>query len=212
VPVDGNDTSVTAEGLAYVRSTAARSVPSIQFNQSIRNFAGVRAVGDTGDFILQESAPHFIDLAGICSPGLTAAPAIAEEAAELLRQGGLPLDPKPNFHCQRRRLRFAELSPEERAALVSQDPAYGRVICRCETITEGEILACLRSPIPPRSVDGVKRRVNAGMGRCQGGFCAPRVVDLLCRELHLSPGQIVQDRSGSWLLAQETKKGGEDHV
>jgi glycerol-3-phosphate dehydrogenase len=212
VPVVGNDTSVTADGLAYVRQTAMRSVPSIQFNRSIRNFAGVRATGDTGDFIIRESAPHFLDLAGICSPGLSAAPAIAEYAAELLAQAGLTLEAKDDFVCARRRVRFKELSQSERAALVAQDPAYGRVICRCETVTEGEILACLKGPIPPRSVDGVKRRVNAGMGRCQGGFCGPRVVELLCRELHLSPGDIVQERSGSWLLAEETKRGGVRHV
>jgi glycerol-3-phosphate dehydrogenase len=187
-------------------------MPSIQNNQSIRNIAGVRATGDTGDFIIRESAPHFLDLAGICSPGLSAAPAIAEYAAQLLAQAGLALERKDDFVCARRRVRFKELSRSQREALVAQDPAYGRVICRCETVTEGEILACLKGPIPPRSVDGVKRRVNAGMGRCQGGFCSPRVVELLCRELHLSPGDIVQERSASWLLAEETKRGGVRHV
>jgi glycerol-3-phosphate dehydrogenase len=212
VPVVGDDTSVTADGLRYVRQTALKSVPSIQFNQSIRNFAGVRATGDTGDFIIRESAPHFIDLAGICSPGLSAAPAIAEYAAELLSQSGLTLEPKPDFVCTRHRTRFKDLSPSDRAALVEQDPAFGRVICRCETVTEGEILESLQGPIPPRSIDGVKRRVNAGMGRCQGGFCAPRVVELLCRELGLTPGDMVQDRAPSWLLAGETKTGGARHV
>jgi glycerol-3-phosphate dehydrogenase len=212
VPVVGDDTSVTADGLRYVRETALKSVPSIQFNQSIRNFAGVRATGDTGDFIIQLSAPHFLDLAGICSPGLSAALAIAEYGAELLSQSGLVLTPKPNFICTRRRTRFKDLSPADRAALVAKDPAFGRVICRCETVTEGEILEALRSPIPPRSIDGVKRRVNAGMGRCQGGFCAPRVVELLCRELNLSPGDMVQDRAPSWLLSNQTKTGGERHV
>jgi glycerol-3-phosphate dehydrogenase len=212
VPVEGNDTAVTAEGLGYTRETAVKSVPSIQFNQSIRNFAGVRAVSDRGDFIIEESAPHFVDLAGICSPGLSAAPAIAEYAAELLGRAGLPLEPKADFVCTRRRTRFKDLSPTERAALVERGPAFGRVICRCETVTEGEILEALRSPIPPCSVDGVKRRVNAGMGRCQGGFCGPRVVELLCRELGLSPGEMVQDRAGSWLLAEETKRGGTHRV
>ncbi len=210
VPVAGEDTSVTADGLAYVRRTAAKSVPSIQFNQSIRNFAGVRATGDTGDFILEETAPHFIELAGICSPGLSAAPAIGEYAAGLLAQSGLVLEKKERFVCQRRRTRFKELPPEQRAALVEREPAYGRVICRCETVTEGEILEALRGPIPPRSVDGVKRRVNAGMGRCQGGFCGPRVVEILSRELGVSPGEIVQDRAGTWLLACETKGGQAD--
>ena len=206
-PVEGNDTATTGDGLHFVRETAQRSVPSVNFRESIRNFAGVRATTDRGDFILEESAPGFFDLAGICSPGLSAAPAIGEYAVELLAKAGLALEQKENFACERHRTRFKELSPDERAALVEREPAFGRVICRCETVTEGEILEALHSPIPPVSVDGVKRRVNAGMGRCQGGFCGPRVVDILARELHKSPGEIVQNQAGSWLLDRETKGG-----
>lgn len=208
--VEGNDTATTGSGLRYVQKTAGRSVPSINFRESIRNFAGVRSNTDRGDFIIERSAPHFIDLAGICSPGLSAAPAIGEYAAQLLAKDGLALEKKDAFVCERHRTRFKELSPEERAALVEREPAYGRVICRCETVTEGEILEALHGPIPPVSVDGVKRRVNAGMGRCQGGFCGPRVVDILARELHKSPGEIVQDQAGSWLLNRETKGGTAD--
>ena len=209
-PVEGNDTATDAAGMAYVRETALRSVPSVDFRASIRNFAGVRAKAGS-DFILQEAegAPGFLDLAGICSPGLSAAAAIGEYAAELLERAGLELVKKDTFTVKRRRTRFKELSPAERAALVERDPAYGRVICRCETVTEGEILEAIRGPIPPRSVDGVKRRVNAGMGRCQGGFCGPRVVELLCRELELSHTEITQDQAGSWLLCRETKGGGD---
>ena len=206
-PVTGDDTSNTSSGLAYVRETALRSVPSVDFRASIRNFAGVRATADTGDFIIQEAAPHFLDLAGICSPGLSAAPAIGEYAVELLGQSGLALERKADFQASRKRVRFRELPPEEKARLVAEHPAYGRVICRCETITEGEILDALAGPIPPRSVDGVKRRAGAGLGRCQGGFCGPRVVELLAREQGRSPGDIPQDRAGSWLLACETKGG-----
>ena len=206
-PVEGNDTATTADGLEFVRTTAAKSVPRIAFGQSIRNFAGVRAHGaEVNDFILQEQE-GFVDAAGICSPGLSAAPAIAEYLVELLREAGLELVPKEDFVCQRRRVRFKELSPEQRAELVRQDPAYGRVICRCETITEGEILEAMKGLIPPRSVDGVKRRVNAGMGRCQGGFCGPRVVEILARELDLTPQQVQQDQKGTWLLWGETKGG-----
>lgn len=214
-PSEGHDTATTGDGLRFVRETAQKSVPSVNFRESIRNFAGVRASTDRGDFILEESAPGFIDLAGICSPGLSAAPAVGEYAVELLRKAGLALEKKDTFVCERRRTRFKELPPQERAALVEREPAFGRVICRCETITEGEILEALHGPIPPASVDGVKRRVNAGMGRCQGGFCGPRVVDILARELHKSPGEIVQDQAGSWLLDRETKtppEGGMSHV
>ncbi len=207
--VTGEDVATTGAGLAFVRETAGRSVPSIRFRESIRNFAGVRAHGTGGDFILEEAegAPGFIDLAGICSPGLSAAPAIGEYAAGLLAKAGLGLEEKEKFICSRRRVRFNVLPPEEKAKLVEAEPAYGRVICRCETVTEGEILAALKTPIPPRSGDGVTRRVGAGMGRCQGGFCGPRVVELLARELGVKPDRIVQDRAGSWLLAGETKGG-----
>lgn len=206
-PVEGDDVSTTADGLAFVRDTALKSVPSVNFRESIRNFAGVRSSTDRGDFIIELAAPHFLDLAGICSPGLTAAPAIAEYAAQLLAGDGLALAEKKDFICHRRRTRFHDLSPQEKAKLVEREPAYGRVICRCETVTEGEILEALRSPIPPRSVDGVKRRVGAGMGRCQGGFCGPRVVEILARELGVTPDHIVQDKAGSWLLASQTKGG-----
>lgn len=205
-PVEGSDTATTAEGLAFVRGKAQRSVPTVAFAQSIRNFAGVRAHGDTGDFILLER-DGFVDAAGICSPGLSAAPAIAEYVAGLLRGAGLALEEKEDFICERRRIRFHDLGPKQRAALVQQDPSYGRVICRCETVTEGEILQAIHSVIPPCSVDGVKRRVSAGMGRCQGGFCGPRVVELLARERGVSPDQILQDKAGTWLLCGETKGG-----
>ena len=206
-PVEGDDTSTTSAGLAFVRETALRSVPSVDFRTSIRNFAGVRASTGAKDFIIELSAPHFLDLAGICSPGLSAAPAIGEYAVELLGQAGLALERKADFQASRKRIRFREMSPEEKAKLVAEHPAYGRVICRCETVTEGEILDALAGPIPPRSVDGVKRRAGAGLGRCQGGFCGPRVVELLAREQHCSPGDIPQERAGSWLLVRETKGG-----
>lgn len=208
-PVTGDDTATTAAGLDFVRETARKSVPSIDFRSDIRSFAGVRAVADTGDFIVAEAegAPGFFDLAGICSPGLSAAPAIGEYAASLLSDKGLTLTPKTNFSCTRKRVCFHTMTPEGRAALVAERPDYGRVVCRCESVTEGEIVDALRGPIPPLSVDGVKRRVNAGMGRCQGGFCSPRVVELLCRELGLDLLEVVQDRAGSWLLDRETKGG-----
>ena len=204
-PVEGQNIATTAAGLSFVREKAFKSVPSIQFNQSIRNFAGVRSAADTGDFIISWAAPGFLDLAGICSPGLSAAPAVAEYAAGLLGEAGLPLEKKSDFVCERHRTCFKELSVGEREELVKKDPAFGRVICRCETVTEGEILEALRGPIPPCSIDGVKRRVGAGMGRCQGGFCGPRVLEILTRELGLSPRDVLQDREGTWVLSRETK-------
>ena len=196
---DPDDTATTAEVLSMVRRRARRAIPSVDLRQCIRNFAGVRANSDRDDFIIEEK-DGFVDLAGIKSPGLTAAPAIACYAMDLLEKAGLAMEKKENFIDARRHIRFAECSEEERARLVKENPAYGRVICRCNTITEGEILDALHSPVPPVSVDGVKRRAGTGMGRCQGGFCGPRVVDILARELHKSPTEILQDADGSVIL------------
>ena len=196
---DPDDTATTAEVLSTVRRRARRAVPSVDLRQCIRNFAGVRANSDRDDFIIEEK-DGFVDLAGIKSPGLTASPAIACYAVDLLEKAGLAMEKKESFVDARRHIRFAECSQEERARLVKENPAYGRVICRCNTITEGEILDALHSPVPPVSVDGVKRRAGTGMGRCQGGFCGPRVVDILARELHKSPAEILQDADGSVIL------------
>ena len=212
-PVEGNDTSCTSSGLEFVKATAQRSVPSINFGESIRSFAGVRANLDVDDFIIGEEpeAPGWIDLAGMKSPGLSAAPAVAEEAVAILQQRGVLGAEKADYKDGRRHIRFKELSAEEKAALVREQPAYGRVICRCETITEGEILAALHSEVPANTIDGVKRRAGAGMGRCQGGFCGPRVLELISRELGMSPMDILQDKNGSNVLVSETKVGGKSN-
>ncbi|MBO7385292.1 MAG: (2Fe-2S)-binding protein, partial [Clostridia bacterium] len=108
----------------------------------------------------------------------------------------------------RKKLRFKELPEDEKRAAIAKNPLYGRVICRCETITEGEIVDAIHSPIPPVSVDGIKRRAGTGMGRCQGGFCGPRVLEILARELKIDPKQVLKDQAGSYILADETKTGG----
>lgn len=205
---DNGDVSNTAEGMEFVRRAALRSVPSLSFRDNIRNFAGLRAVCDQDDFVIRIAAPGFLDLAGIKSPGLSAAPAIAEYALKLLRGEGLETQEKADWDGTRKKIRFRDLGAEEKNLMIRENPAYGRVVCRCETITEGEILDALNSPIPPCSVDGVKRRAGNGMGRCQGGFCGLRVLDIMARENHVVPEEILQDNDGSWILAGETKKGG----
>ena len=199
----------TLAGLDEVAAVSRKSVPGVDLRQSIRNFSGVRAETSEPDFIIRpaKAMPRMLHVAGIKSPGLSSAPAIAEYAAELLAEMGVTLTEKPDWDGKRSQVRFKELSAEEKAALVARDPRYGRVICRCETITEGEILDAIHSPIPPCSVDGVKRRAGAGMGRCQGGFCGPRVLDILSRELKCSPLDILQDGDGTVILTAETKGG-----
>ncbi|MDT2673671.1 NAD(P)/FAD-dependent oxidoreductase [Enterococcus dongliensis] len=204
----GKDTGNTITGLKTVVDLAKKSVPDLNLRQSIRNFSGVRANSSAGDFVLQEAAPGFIDLAGIKSPGLTSAPAIAVYAIELLeKSAGRTFEQKEVHIDSREKIVFQELNFKEKNELISKNNSYGRVICRCETVTEGEIQTAAQSPIPPVSVDGVKRRCNAGMGRCQGGFCGPRVVDILADELNVSPLTILQDREGSNILVEATKGG-----
>ena len=211
---DRLDLGNTAAGMAEVRAKAARSVPGVEWRQNIRNFAGLRANTTRSDFIIEESKayPGFIDLAGIKSPGLSSAPAIAKMAAEMLKADGLVLEPDPDFVDKREHIVFKELSAEEKNELIRRDPRYGRVVCRCETITEGEIVAALHSPIPPRSINGVKRRCNAGMGRCQGGFCGPRVQEIIARELGIDQAEVLLEQAGSTILTGRTKTGGNTNV
>ncbi len=207
---DADNCGVTASGLAYIADAAKRSVPGLKLSANIRNFAGVRANSDRDEFRIERSEryPRLIDLAGMKSPGLSAAPAVALYVLTLLQDTGLALDEKPQYCDRRSKIRFSELTDAERTALIQQEPAYGRVICRCQTVTEGEILAALHSPIPPRSINAVKRRTGAGMGRCQGGFCSPRVHELIARELGIDPLAICLEDNGSELLVGETKTGG----
>ncbi len=200
------DTHNTSSGMAFVQKMAAKSVPTINYRNSIRNFAGVRANPDKDEFQIGIAAPHFIDLAGIKSPGLSSAPAIALECVKLLGEEGLSPEKKENPVTTRKHVYFRHLSPEEKQQMIRENPLYGRVICRCETITEGEIVDAIHSPIPPCSIDGIKRRAGSGLGRCQGGFCGPRVLDILARELKVSPLDILQDKDGSFILMNETKK------
>ena len=189
---DREDVSTTRRGLETVREVAARSVKDIPFRQVITSFSGLRATGDTGDFILgeDERVKGFIDAAGIESPGLSSAPAIALELCGIVR-GILRPEERKGFDPIRKGIvRPASLPEEERKKLIAERPAYGRIVCRCEQISEEEILDSIRRPLGARTLDGVKRRVRAGMGRCQGGFCSPRVTELLAAEQGISFGEV----------------------
>ncbi len=204
---DPDDTTVTRQGLEKVVQKSLRSSSKVDFRESIRNFTGVRAASEIDDFIIEASSPRFINAAAIKSPGLTSAPAIALDIAQLLRQEGLKLDEKEEFTLFKGNALFKDMTPEEKSEALRRDKRYGRVICRCETITEGDILEALNSPIPPVSIDGVKRRCGAGMGRCQGGFCMPRVHEILSREAVINMEHICKDRAGSYILTGSTKDG-----
>ena len=203
---DPEDTSVTRSALDEIREAARHLVPSLDTRASIRNFAGVRANSDINDFYIAFTAPGFLDLAAIKSPGLTCAPAIARLAKEMLEAEGLSLSQKAHWKGGRHIIRFKEIPEAERKAFVKDNPLYGRVICRCETITEGEIVAALKREIAPVSIDGVKRRAGTGMGRCQGGFCGPRVLEIIAREQKRDPLTIEEDARGSQILTDKTKR------
>ena len=207
-PIDDPDnTATTSSGLEKAAAASRKSIPSINLRQSIRNFSGVRATTSEPDFIIRPSkhSGRLLHICGIKSPGLSAAPAIADYAMEKLQEMGLSLTEKDNWNGHRRQIRFKSLPLEEKKKLIQENPLYGRVICRCETITEGEIVAAVHSPIPPCSLDGVKRRAGSGMGRCQGGFCGPKVMEILSRELKKDPEEIPQDGAKTQLILGRTK-------
>ena len=204
---DKDDKSTTPEGLAKVMKGAGESVSGIRYGASITSFCGLRAVGSTGDFIINNPRHGFVNVAGIESPGLSSAPAIAEYVLDLLQKDGLPAEKKLDYNPIRPAMHaFHEMTMEEKNAVIAKDPAYGRVICRCETVTEGEILAAIRTEPKPRDLDGVKRRTRAQMGRCQGGFCSPYIVELLARELGI-PYEKVTKSGGASLVNLEKTKG-----
>lgn len=199
----------TSEGLQFIREGAEKSVPDLPYNYIITGFSGLRARCERDDFIIEEAAgaKGFINVAGIESPGLTSAPAIAEYVAELLMGIAGGFEEKEDYMPGRRRLaRFSELGEEERRAIIEKDPRYGRIICRCETVTEGEIVDAIHRKVGARTVDGVKRRVRPGSGRCQGGFCGPRVMEILARELKLDLTEVVKEKKGSYILKHPTKE------
>ncbi len=204
---DKDDTATTSEGLQQLRQKAGLAVKDLPLRQTITSFAGLRAHELRHAFFIEEAAPGFVDCAGIESPGLSSAPAIGVMVARLV-QDILPLPENPHFDPKRKGIVNPQHLPvEERAKLIRENPAYGQVICRCETVTEGEILDAIHRVPGARSIDGVKRRTRAGMGRCQGGFCSPRVLEILARELGIPMEAVTKSGGGSQMILGTNKEG-----
>ena len=198
---DSKDT--TPEGLAVVEKLAAKSVPSVNFRQVITSFTGVRASTAGGDFILEASkvVPGLIHAGAIDSPGLTCCVSIAKYLVDILKNEGLALEEKENWNPNRKDLHaFSEMTDEEKNAVIRSDPAYGKIVCRCEQISEGEILDALRTNPVALDMDGVKRRTRSGMGRCQGGFCGPYVMELISRETGIPMEKVTKNGGASAMV------------
>ena len=200
------DTSVTAEGIATLKKAGLKSVPDLDFRKAITLFAGLRAQPSEGDFVIRRSAacPRLVLAAGICSPGFTSAPAIAEMVEGILAEAGLALRERADWNPRRERpVPFRRMDEAARAAAIAANPLHGRIVCRCETVTEAEIVDAIRRGAT--TLDAVKRRTRAGMGRCQGGFCSPRVMEILSRELARPYPALTKDGGGSRLVVAPTR-------
>lgn len=206
---DRESTATTAEGIDSVIAKSALSVKGLPIRQVITSFAGLRAHEDGHEFVLGEpdDAENFFNCAGIESPGLSAAPAIGQHIAGLIKEK-LQLSEKDDFIAERKDiLDPSTLTIEERNELIKREPAYGTIVCRCESVTEGEILDAIHRPLGARSLDGVKRRTRAGMGRCQAGFCSPKVMEILRRELKVDLTEVTKSGGGSYIVNARTKDG-----
>lgn len=199
---DKESVKTTADGIARLCTLATRSVPSVPVRQVITSFSGNRAHEANHDFMIGElpDAPFFVDVAGIESPGLTSAPAIGKRVAEIVSGLLHPAENK-NFNGTRTGiLNPKNLSKEEYAALIKEKPAYGNIICRCETVTEGEIIDAVTRTLGAKSLDGVKRRTRAGMGRCQAGFCSPKTMEIIARERNISQLDVTKSGKNSKIV------------
>ncbi len=206
---DNVSTATSVNGASYLREHITKIIKTVPLHKSIRTFAGLRPSTNSKDFIIEPLGPehpNFINIASIESPGLASAPGIADYVIENFIADRLYLKENPNAVMTREKpIIVSELSEEERDELVRENPQYANIVCRCETISEGEIVAAIHEMCGARSVKGIKKRVRPGMGKCQGGFCEPKVVEILARELKCSPVEIVQDGQHSQILEKENR-------
>jgi glycerol-3-phosphate dehydrogenase len=205
-------TQTTPKGLSQVYALAAKSIPGIDFRQVITSFSGVRASEKRGDFIIEwsENSPNVLHAAAIDSPGLTCCVSIARYVCDLLREGGVSLNPKADWNGEREDVHaFSRMNDAQKDAFIKENPDYGKIVCRCELISEGEVISAIHRNPGARDMDGIKRRTRSGMGRCQGGFCGPYVMDLLSRELGIAMEQITKNGGASAMVIERIGKDGE---
>ena len=204
---DKEDKKTTQSGLDTIRAKATEQVSGVNLGKVITSFTGLRSVGSTGDFIINTTTDGFINVAGIESPGLTSAPAIGEYVVDMIRDMGIELTEKENYNPHRRPMHyFKELDVDGKNEVIKEHPEFAHIICRCETVSEGEILEAIRTNPKPSDIDGVKRRTRATMGRCQGGFCTPYIVELLAKELGIKYEDVTKFGGNSFVNIGKTKE------
>ncbi len=205
--VDYDNTATDTNTLSFIEDKARELVPSIDFRQTIRTFSGLRAKADADDFIIafSKKCDNLLNLAGIKSPGLTAAPAIGEMAAQMLCEKIGNVLEKESYNVYKPKPLFRTLSPDDKKSLAAADFSYAQIICRCETVTKGDIEAALLRPLKVSTLEGVKRRCNAGMGRCQSGFCSPKVVEIIAHTMGISPLDVRLESEQSYILTEDRR-------
>lgn len=197
-PSENDLCTVTSSGLKEIAEKSSVMLNNVNLRKNIRVFSGVRTlVGD--DFIIEKDPKNcdIINVTGICSPGLTACYAIAEMVAEIL---GLDITKEREIVRRKESPKINKLNSEELNNLIATEPRFGKIVCRCETISEMEIVNAIHSPLKPKTVDAIKRRTRAGMGRCQGGFCYLKVMEILAREYGITIDEIEKENNGSRII------------
>ncbi len=209
---DYANTDTTREGLAHVERVAKKILPDLDMGKVIANFAGIRANitnidKEHKDFVVRRSGRRMVSALGIKNPGMTSAPYLAERMIDILREDGLVTEERPDFQrILKKQKPFLQSSPGEQKRMFQEDPRYAKVICRCEGITEGDIVHALHSGVPPKSLNGFKKRLRIGMGRCQGAFCTSRILEIVCRETGCEPEEFLKSTKGSRLVKGRLKR------
>lgn len=206
---DKEDISTSRDGINEIVENSRKSIENIDFRKTITSFSGLRATPSTGDFMIfaSQKCKNFINVGGIESPGLASAPAVSRYVVEILEQEGLELVKNQQFNPIRKKNKpFSHMTKEERDEVIKQDENHKKIICRCETVTEAEIIDAIHRPCGARTVDGIKRRVRPGMGRCQGGFCGPKVVEIIARELKIPVEKVLKDYEKSNMVIGKVKE------
>ena len=202
---DRDNKETTDEGIKKVIEGSKRNIKNIPYNKVITSFTGLRSVGSTGDFIINIK-DNFVNVAGIESPGLSASPAIAEYVVDLIKKSGTVLKEKENYIEKRKAYHeFKMMSQEEKNKVIQENPDYGKIVCRCEQVTLGEIIYAINQNPKATDIDGIKRRTRATMGRCQGGFCMPSIIEILAKELNIPFEKVTKKGKDSYMTVGKTK-------